>query len=134
MSPQPDRPKKKAQGRKAKGASKTSKTRITEVRHHNSAGDKAASKAKAGGNIRRALSREGQNAAALDVLRRRPVNTFELRRMGMASPAARIQDLEAMGCVIASDRTVAVDSDGFSHYGVALYTLLAEPEVLEVGE
>lgn len=82
----------------------------------------------------RALSREGQNAAALDVMRRRPVNTFELRRMGMASPAARIQDLEAMGYVIASDRVVAVDSDGFSHHGVALYTLLAEPEVVEVAE
>jgi len=79
---------------------------------------------------RRALSKAGQIAAALELLRRRPVDTFELRRMGMASPAARIQDLEAMGCVIDSARIVAVDSDGFSHYGVALYTLVSEPEVL----
>jgi len=80
--------------------------------------------------LRRALSREGQNAAALDVMRRRPVNTFELRRMGMASPAARIQDLEAMGYVIDSARIVAVDSDGFAHSGVALYSLVSEPEIL----
>ncbi|MDP3521407.1 MAG: helix-turn-helix domain-containing protein [Hydrogenophaga sp.] len=126
----PDRPKKKAQGREAKGASKTSKTRITEVRHHNSAGDKAASKAKAGGKARRALGREAQVALLLEVLRRRPVDTFELRRLGMASPAARVQDLEALGCVIDSARIVAVDSDGFSHYGVALYSLISEPEVV----
>lgn len=79
---------------------------------------------------RRALSKAGQLAAALRVMRLRPVDTFELRRMGMASPAARVQDLEAMGYVIASDRIVAVDSDGFSHYGVALYSLISEPEVV----
>lgn len=59
---------------------------------------------------------------------------MKLSPTNMASPAARIRDLDAMGCVIASDRTVAADSDGFSHYGVVVYTLLAEPELLEVGE
>lgn len=128
----PKRPKKKAPGIAARGISKASKQRITEARQSHPTVNKATNQAE--GKIRRALGREAQVALLLDVLRRRPVDTFELRRMGMASPAARIQDLEAMGCVIDSARTVAVDSDGFSHYGVALYTLLAEPEVLEVGE
>ena len=59
---------------------------------------------------------------------------MKLSSTSIASPAARIQYLEAMCCVIASYYTAAVDSDGFSHYGVAAYTLLAEPELLEVGE
>lgn len=128
-----DRPKKKTSGVEARGSQVSRKGPSAQSPDSGNDSDKAAT-TQPNRKVRRALSREGQNAAALDVMRRRPVNTFELRRMGMASPAARIQDLESMGYVIASDRIVAVDSDGFSHYGVALYTLLAEPEVLEVGE
>lgn len=84
--------------------------------------------------IRSAMIRDGQNATVQEVMRRQPVNAFELCRMGMASPAAYIQYLEAMGYFIDSARIVATDNDGFLHSGVALYSFVCEPDVLEVAE
>jgi len=71
---------------------------------------------------------EAQIQRLQEALHRRPHNTHELRRMGISHPAGRIQDLEKRGYVIESARTTTVDSDGFTHSGVALYALIAEPE------
>jgi len=63
----------------------------------------------------------------LACLRRRPHNTHELRKLGISHPAGRVQDLLKAGFVIESGRTVTVDSDGYTHFGVAIYALLSEP-------
>jgi hypothetical protein len=60
------------------------------------------------------------------LLRLRPHHTYELRKQGISHPAGRVNDLEDMGCVIDSDRITTVDGDGFSHVGVAIYTLISE--------
>lgn len=65
------------------------------------------------------------------LLRRRPHHTYELRKQGISHPAGRVNDLEDMGCVIDSHRITTVDSDGFTHIGVALYSLISEPEEQE---
>ena len=64
----------------------------------------------------------------LEHLRYGPKHTHYLRKIGISHPAARIQDLRKQGYDIASDRVISVDSDGFQHINVALYSLLAEPE------
>ncbi|WP_408638618.1 helix-turn-helix domain-containing protein [Paraburkholderia ginsengisoli] len=38
-------------------------------------------------------------------------------------PAARVRELAASGYTILSSRVTAIDSDGFAHSGVALYSL-----------
>lgn len=62
-------------------------------------------------------------------LRIRPHHTHELRQCGISHPAGRVLDLIEMGYVVESARVTTVDSDGFTHRGVALYTLLSEPDV-----
>jgi len=79
----------------------------------------------------RSTATEAQIQRLQEALRCRPHNTHELRRMGISHPAGRIQDLEERGYVIESARTTTVDSDGFTHSGVALYVLVAEPESRE---
>jgi hypothetical protein len=61
------------------------------------------------------------------LLQLRPHHTYELRKQGISHPAGRVNDLEDMGCVIDSARISTVDSDGFLHVGVALYSLISEP-------
>jgi hypothetical protein len=61
------------------------------------------------------------------LLRSARKNTYELRAHGIAHPAGRIQTLRESGFEIRTDQVTAVDSDGFTHHGVALYTLLREP-------
>ncbi len=53
----------------------------------------------------------------------RPHHTYELRMAGISHPAGRILDLENRGFVIDSQRITTVDSDGFTHCNVALYSL-----------
>lgn len=65
------------------------------------------------------------------LLRLRSHHTYELRKQGISHPAGRVNDLEDMGCVIDSNRITTVDSDGFSHVGVALYSLISEPDEQE---
>ena len=71
---------------------------------------------------------EAQIQRLLDHLRRRPCHTHELRRGGISHPAGRVQDLIKRGHTIATSRVATLDSDGFTHHAVALYTLVAEPE------
>lgn len=57
----------------------------------------------------------------------RPHHTHELRQFGISHPAGRILDLQKRGYVFDTDRITTVDSDGFTHRGVALYTLVSAP-------
>lgn len=80
-------------------------------------------------------ARSTATAAQLDrlvsMLRVRQRHTHELRMQGISHPAGRIQDLEAIGFVIASDRINTVDGDGFIHTNVALYSIVSEPETAQ---
>ncbi len=58
----------------------------------------------------------------------RPHHTHELRQLGISHPAGRIHDLISRGYVFDTHRVTTVDGDGFTHRGVALYTLLSAPE------
>lgn len=80
----------------------------------------------------RSTSTEAQIERLVEMLRLRPHHTHELRKLGISHPAGRVQDLEGMGFVIGSDRINTVDGDGFSHTGVALYSLIEEPALQEV--
>ena len=71
---------------------------------------------------------EAQIFRALSMLRLRPRHTYELRAQGISHPAQRIKDLVRLGYKFQSDRITSVDSDAFTHRGVALYSLICEPE------
>lgn len=76
----------------------------------------------------RSTATEAQIERLLMMLRLRPRHTHELRRDGISHPAGRVLDLVKRGYQIASDRVSTVDSDGFTHTGVALYSLIGEPD------
>lgn len=57
------------------------------------------------------------------LLKIRPHHTYELRRLGISHPAGRVQDLEAEGHLIHSARVIVVDEHGFTHPGVAMYSV-----------
>ncbi len=74
---------------------------------------------------------EAQQARALEALRHRPQTSYQLRRMGIYAPAARIKELrDRFACVIDTALVAVTDEDGFTHARCALYTLLSGPEVL----
>lgn len=77
----------------------------------------------------KSTEREAQNRKLVALLRTRSHHTYELRNQGISHPAGRVQDLEEAGYVIQSDRATVVDDKGFSHPGVAVYSLVSEPEV-----
>lgn len=61
-------------------------------------------------------------------LRRRPHTSYQLMRAGVYHPPSRIFELKRMGFVITKTPVTVVDSEGYSHAKVALYSLDAEPE------
>jgi hypothetical protein len=71
---------------------------------------------------------EVQVLKLIELLRLAPRHTHELRKLGISHPAGRINDLQKRGFLIASGRVTTVDSDGFSHAGVARYSINSEPE------
>ncbi|KQP35859.1 hypothetical protein ASF44_21420 [Pseudorhodoferax sp. Leaf274] len=75
----------------------------------------------------KSTAREAQIQRVLDMLREGPRNTYEFRSRGISHPAQRILDLQARGWSITSSRITTVDSDGFTHVNVALYSLSAGP-------
>ena len=77
----------------------------------------------------RSTSTEAQIERLLSMLRSHPRHTHELRKNGISHPAGRVKDLGYRGYVIESDRITTVDSDGYSHIGVAIYSLVSEPGV-----
>lgn len=68
---------------------------------------------------------EAQIARLATLLQLGPRHTHELRALGISHPAARIMDLQKRGWNIISERIPTIDSDGFPHARVALYTLIA---------
>ena len=71
---------------------------------------------------------EAQLQKLIALTRITPRNTHEMRRHGISHPAGRVLDLTKRGYCFASDRITTVDSDGFTHRGVALYTLVSGPD------
>ena len=71
---------------------------------------------------------EAQLSKLLARLCVRPHHTYELRQCGISHPAGRVLNLQQRGYVIKSDRITTVDSDAYTHHGVALYSLLGKPE------
>jgi hypothetical protein len=67
---------------------------------------------------------EAQIARLAALLQLGPRHTHELRALGISHPAARIMDLQKRGWNIVSERIPTIDSDGFPHTRVALYTLV----------
>jgi hypothetical protein len=76
----------------------------------------------------RSTSTEAQIQRLLGLIKTRPHHTHELRKFGISHPAGRIQDLERRGYVFDASRITTIDSDGYAHHGVALYTLLDVPK------
>lgn len=69
-----------------------------------------------------------QFSRLLATMRTGPLNTYQLRAMGISHPAGRVRDLNRRGYVIVTSKIETLDQDGFMHRGVALYTLVSEPE------
>lgn len=76
----------------------------------------------------RSAATEAQIQKLLALLRLAPRHTHELRALGVSHPAGRVLDLQKRGYSLSSTRVTTVDSDGYSHAGVAMYSLDAEPE------
>ncbi|MBC8748532.1 MULTISPECIES: helix-turn-helix domain-containing protein [Paraburkholderia] len=76
------------------------------------------------------LSTQAQRTRILEALRGGPQSTYALRARGISHPAMRVKELISRGYVITSSRVTAVDSDGFTHHGVALYGLASDDEAI----
>ncbi|MCA8003152.1 MULTISPECIES: helix-turn-helix domain-containing protein [Burkholderia] len=74
----------------------------------------------------RDMSTAAQRARVLEHLRAGSQTTYSLRRHGISHPAQRVRELILAGHVISSSPVTAIDSDGFAHRKVALYTLVKE--------
>jgi len=74
----------------------------------------------------RDMSSEAQRKRVLEHLRASPKTTYNLRALGISHPAARVRELVARGHRIRTERITAVDSDNYTHHGVARYVLLSE--------
>jgi len=64
-----------------------------------------------------------QRARALELLKIADQTTYNLRAYGIAQCAARIFELRQAGYPITKTNVNAVDSDGYMHINVALYSL-----------
>lgn len=78
------------------------------------------------------MSTAAQRLRILEHLRAGPQTTYSLRARGVSHPAMRIKELIGEGYQITSDPVTAVDSDGFMHRGVALYSLIGEPDTCDL--
>lgn len=74
---------------------------------------------------------EAQRARVLVALRAGPKTSYDLRRLGIYQAPARILELRRRSYRISTDLVPLVDAEGYTHAGVALYTLLAEPQKKE---
>ncbi|MBT9462542.1 helix-turn-helix domain-containing protein [Hydrogenophaga sp.] len=73
---------------------------------------------------------EAQRQRILDALRTGPKTSYELRRLGAYSCAARVKELrDRFGYVIRTERVTLWDQDGFEHTRSALYVLDTEPKL-----
>jgi hypothetical protein len=76
---------------------------------------------------KKSTATEVQLAKLLALTETRPHHTHELRQMGISHPAGRVLDLVKRGYAFDTARITTVDGDGFSHRGVALYSLRTKP-------
>lgn len=72
---------------------------------------------------RKSTASADQRLRILNLLRNRPHNCYELRRAGCFQAPTRIFELRHQGFNIETTRVVVIDAEGFTHQGVALYTL-----------
>ena len=79
-------------------------------------------------------STASQRALIKTLLRERSYSRLELRAKGICSPAPRLMELKTK-CyeIITSTRTV-IDQSGIKHNGIAVYSLLSEPQQETQGE
>jgi hypothetical protein len=69
-----------------------------------------------------------QNARLVERLKTGPIDTFTaMSELNICRPGARICDLRDMGYRIHTQRVKLTDAWGYTHQGVAIYTLLSEP-------
>lgn len=71
----------------------------------------------------RSTSTLSQRERALELLNIADQTTYSLRKHGISHPAQRLRELINDGYPIAKSTVTAVDSDGYTHTGVALYSL-----------
>jgi hypothetical protein len=71
----------------------------------------------------RSTAASDQRSRALELLKIADQTTYNLRAHGIAQCAARIFELKERGHPITKTTVNAVDSDGYTHVGVALYSL-----------
>jgi DNA-directed RNA polymerase specialized sigma54-like protein len=71
----------------------------------------------------RSTATSDQHARVLELLRIADQTTYNLRAHGIAQCATRVYELKAQGYPITKTIVSAVDSDGYMHVGVALYSL-----------
>lgn len=76
----------------------------------------------------KSTSTEAQIEKLIELVRFGSRHTYELRKMGISHPAGRINDLKKRGYIFAKQPINTVDSDGYTHCNVALYSLISEPE------
>ena len=69
---------------------------------------------------------ETQRARALYALRAAPQTFYYLRRRGICQSPTRVFELRNQGYKITKTPVQIVDVDGFIHFEVAPYTLIAE--------
>lgn len=70
---------------------------------------------------------EAQFERILQALRLRPHTTEDFRKLGIFQISARIFGLRARGHNIVTNLVSITDRDGYTHHGVALYSLEGEP-------
>lgn len=80
------------------------------------------------------MSAAAQSRRVLKYLRASPKTTYWLRAKGISHPAQRVKELIAEGHQISMHPVTAIDSDGFMHRGVAMYTLEGELELVDAME
>jgi len=71
---------------------------------------------------------EAQRKRIVEMLRTGQKHTLDFRRAGIMQSQTRIFELRARGYDIPTiGRVTITDDQGYPHYGVALYELVAEP-------
>jgi len=74
----------------------------------------------------RSTATKAQRDRILCALKRRPHTSYELRLIGCYQAPTRIKELrDDLGHRIETTRVTVVDNEGYSHRGVALYSLKA---------
>ena len=69
---------------------------------------------------------EAQRDRILNALKQRPHTSYDLRLIGCYQAPTRIKELrDNLGHCIETTRVVGVDNEGYTHRGVALYSLKA---------